>query len=192
MRGLAIAALCLASLGLAACASSRVALLPGEAGAGTGAVAVLDPKTGADRGQLTEANTEARLGGGQVTARPLTRNYDALLAVMPTPPRVFIRYFVEGTTDLSPDSAPTFDELKGAISPTSDVQSTGYTDTTGDPASNDKLSLDRAVEVRAALARDGLPVGAARVTGRGQRDLLVPTGPGVDEPRNRRVEVIVR
>ncbi len=62
----------------------------------------------------------------------------------------------------------------------------------GDAASNDKLSLDRAIEVRAALVQDGLPVANARVTGRGEREPRVPTPDDINEPLNRRVEVIVR
>ncbi len=189
MIRLALLALCVA---LGACASSRVALLSGEAGGPAGAVAAFDPATGAELGGLTEANTEARLGAGVLRPRPLTQNFDALLAVMPAPPRVFTLYFVEGTTTLTPESAATLEALRHAIGPTSDVQITGHTDTTGDAASNDKLSLDRAIEVRSALVADGLPVANARVTRRGQRELRVPTGPGVDEPANRRVEVIVR
>jgi outer membrane protein OmpA-like peptidoglycan-associated protein len=189
VRRLAILALCAA---LGGCAGPSVALLNGEGGRPVGAVAMLDPTTGVERGQLTQANTMAGLGGGAVRPRPLTANYDALLSAMPAPPQVFVLYFVEGTTQLAPESVATLDELRKAITPVSDVQITGYTDTTGDAASNDRLSLDRAVEVRAALARDGLPVGGARVTGRGERDLRVPTGDQVSEPRNRRVEVIVR
>ncbi|MGA0603782.1 OmpA family protein [Caulobacter sp. KR2-114] len=178
---------------LAGCASAgKVGLLSGESGAAAGAVAVLDPTTGAERGQLTTADTQAALDTRTVKPRPLTGDYGALLSAMPPPPQVFVLYFVEGTTTLSPDSVPTLDALRHAVSATSDVQITGYTDTTGDPASNDKLSLDRAIEVRSALAADGLPVANAKVTGRGQRDLKVPTGPGVNEPANRRVEVVVR
>ena len=178
---------------LAGCASERVALLSAEApGGSAGAVAVLDPASGAERGQLTQANTEARLGGGAVRAAPITDNFDTLLAAMPPPPQVFTLYFVEGTTQLAPDSVATLDQLRSLVTANSDVQITGYTDTTGDPASNDKLSLDRAIEVRAALVQQGLPVANARVTGRGQRDLRVPTGPGVSEPANRRAEVIIR
>ena len=99
---------------------------------------------------------------------------------------------VEGTTQLTPDSQPTLDALRKVVTPTSDVQITGHTDTTGDAASNDKLSLDRAIQVRAALVEQGLPVANAKVTGRGERDLRVPTGQGVSEPANRRVEVIIR
>jgi OOP family OmpA-OmpF porin len=127
-----------------------------------------------------------------VRAQPLKTNFDALLSAMPPPPQVFTLYFIEGTTTVAPESMATLDQLRRMVTSTSDVQITGYTDTTGDPASNDKLSLDRAIGVRAALVQQGLPVANARVTGRGQRDLRVPTGPGVSEPANRRAEVIIR
>jgi outer membrane protein OmpA-like peptidoglycan-associated protein len=196
MRRLARLAAC-AVLGaaLAACATERVVLLPAEAAGGpAGAVVVLDPATGAERGQLTTANTQTRLNAGAVRPAATNANFDALLSAMPPPVQVFTLYFNEGTTDLTPQSAPTLEQLRSAVvaAPAADVQITGYTDTTGDPDSNDRLSLDRAVGVRAALVQDGLPVASARVTGRGQRDLKVPTGPGVSEPANRRVEVIVR
>ncbi len=124
--------------------------------------------------------------------QPLKDHFDELLSAMPAPAQVFTLYFVEGTTTLVPDSVPTLEALRKAIGPTSDVQITGYTDTTGDADGNDKLSLDRATQVRAALVDQGLPVANAKVTGRGERDLKVPTGPNVSEPANRRVEVIVR
>jgi outer membrane protein OmpA-like peptidoglycan-associated protein len=181
-------ALCAA---LAGCANGHVALLNDEGG-GVGALVVIDPATGAERGQLTQANTRTALRGGQVHARPLKRNFDALLAVMPPPPKVFTLYFIEGTTQITADSAATLEDLRRAIGPTSDVQITGHTDTTGDAAINDKLSLDRATQVRATLVADGLPVADARVTGRGERELRVQTGPGVSEAANRRVEVTVR
>ena len=193
MRSFAALALCLTlSALLGACATGKVALLGAETpGGSAGAVAVFDPKTEAERGQLTQANTETSLGG-VVSPRPLTTNYDALLAAMPPPPQVFTLYFIEGTTQLASESVATLEELRKIVTPASDVQITGHTDTTGDPAGNDKLSLARAIEVRAALVQDGLPVANARVTGRGERELKVPTGPGVEEPANRRVEVIVR
>ena len=193
MRALAVLALFL-TLGvlLGGCAAGKVALLGAETpGGSAGAVAVFDPKTEAELGQLTQANTETSLGGA-VSPRPLTRNYDALLAAMPPPPQIFTLYFIEGTTELAPESVATLEALRKIVTPASDVQITGHTDTTGDPTANDKLSLARAIEVRAALVQDGLPVGNARVTGRGERELKVPTGPGVSEPANRRVEVIVR
>lgn len=189
MRRLAIA---LAAAGaLAGCATSKVSLYPDADGA-TGAVAVLDTKSEAELGALTQANTWTRLGGRTVKPQPVKNAYADLMARMPPPPRVYMLYFVEGTTDLTPESTPTLEALRQAVTEASDVQITGHTDTVGTSDSNDALSRDRATEIRAALVRQGLPVGAAKVTGRGERELRVKTADGVDEPGNRRVEVILR
>jgi outer membrane autotransporter protein len=67
----------------------------------------------------------------------------------------------------------------------------GHTDTSGTPQYNMDLSLRRAHAVAGELMRDGVPAGAISVRGFGQTDLLVPTGPGVREPQNRRVEIIL-
>ncbi len=57
---------------------------------------------------------------------------------------------------------------------------------------NLRLSLRRADAVRAALIRDGIAPAAITVHGFGDLHPLVPTGPNVREPQNRRVEVVVR
>ena len=72
------------------------------------------------------------------------------------------------------------------------VEVNGYTDTSGTPAYNQGLSLRRARAVAGELVRDGVPQSAISIQGFGQTHLLVPTGPGVREPQNRRVEIIIR
>ena len=68
----------------------------------------------------------------------------------------------------------------------------GYTDTSGTPRYNQGLSLRRAKTVAAELVRDGVPQSAIAIQGLGDTNLLVPTGAGVREPQNRRVEIIIR
>jgi outer membrane autotransporter protein len=68
----------------------------------------------------------------------------------------------------------------------------GYTDTSGTPGYNMGLSLRRAHAVAGELVRDGVPVSAIAIRGFGQTHLLMPTGAGVREPQNRRVEIILR
>ena len=67
----------------------------------------------------------------------------------------------------------------------------GYTDTSGTPQYNRRLSIRRAEAVAAALVKDGVPKSAIAVQGFGETRLLVPTGAGVREPQNRRVEIII-
>ncbi len=72
------------------------------------------------------------------------------------------------------------------------IEVNGYTDTSGSAAYNQRLSVRRAQAVGAELVRDGVPQNAITIQGFGETRLLVPTGPGVREPQNRRVEIIIR
>jgi OmpA-OmpF porin, OOP family len=71
------------------------------------------------------------------------------------------------------------------------IEVNGHTDTSGTPQYNMGLSIRRAKAVEAELVRDGVPQSAISIRGYGQTHLLVPTGPGVREPQNRRVEIII-
>jgi outer membrane protein OmpA-like peptidoglycan-associated protein len=72
------------------------------------------------------------------------------------------------------------------------IEVNGYTDTSGTPQYNHGLSVRRAQAVAAELVHDGVPRNAITAQGFGETHLLVSTGPGVREPQNRRVEIIVR
>ncbi len=178
---------------LTGCASANVTLLNDAGTAASGQVAVFDPVTGQERGALTAGDTQASLGGKALKPRPAKPGrWAELMTWTPAAPRVYVLYFVEGSTDLAPGSGPILEALRAAVTPGAEVQITGHTDTTGSPDVNDKLSLERAVEIRAALVKQGLPVENAKVVGRGERELRTPTGDNVAEPANRRVEVILR
>ena len=72
------------------------------------------------------------------------------------------------------------------------IEVNGYTDTSGTPRYNQGLSIRRAKAVAAELVKDGVPQSAIAIQGFGETHLLVPTGPGVREPQNRRVEIIIK
>jgi OOP family OmpA-OmpF porin len=72
------------------------------------------------------------------------------------------------------------------------IEVNGYTDTSGTPKYNQGLSVRRAQAVAAELVKNGVPTNAITIQGFGDTHLLVPTGPGVREPQNRRVEIIIR
>ena len=72
------------------------------------------------------------------------------------------------------------------------IEVNGYTDTSGTAKYNQGLSVRRAQAVQAELVRDGVPKNVISIQGFGDTHLLVPTGPGVREPQNRRVEIIIR
>jgi outer membrane protein OmpA-like peptidoglycan-associated protein len=72
------------------------------------------------------------------------------------------------------------------------VQVTGHTDREGSDDDNDRLSQRRAEDILAVLATEGIPAELMIAVGRGEREPLIQTADGVQEPRNRRVEVTVR
>ena len=78
----------------------------------------------------------------------------------------------------------------GAYSPPRVVVA-GYTDTVGGADANDALSVKRARVVAAALRIRGVAREAIKAQGYGERFPDVRTGDGVNEPKNRRVEIQV-
>ncbi len=182
----------------AACATgagTKVTLLDGEPGQATGAVVVLDPKSEAERGLLDAANTQAAADARKVKAAAVdAARYADLTAALPRGPTFFRLYFTEGTTNLDPGSLDEFRRMREEVAqrPGAEVQVTGHTDTVGSSADNDRLSIERARQIRSVLISQGLDPAITRATGRGERELLVPTADNVEEPKNRRVEVTVR
>jgi OOP family OmpA-OmpF porin len=99
------------------------------------------------------------------------------------------------------DRATLTDRARGIIKEAADnstrvqytrIEVNGYTDTSGTPRYNEGLSVRRARAVAAELVRNGVPQNAITAQGFGDTQLLVPTGPSVREPQNRRVEIIIR
>ena len=69
------------------------------------------------------------------------------------------------------------------------VQITGHTDTVGSDKYNMALSMRRAQATKDEMVREGLDAGSIGIEGKGFHDPLVPTGPGVREPQNRRAVI---
>ncbi len=75
---------------------------------------------------------------------------------------------------------------------TTRIEVNGYTDLSGTVAYNQKLSVRRAQTVENELVRDGVARNEISIHGYGESNPLVPTAPGVREPQNRRVEIILK
>ena len=183
---------------LTGCAHSSLVLLPDEDG-GHGQVAILESGGKAGETVVGEANSRATLGGSQPVIRPLGAgglkpNEALLVSELPPPAKSFTLYFLEGTTEMTPESLPVLDELRAEIAKRSgaEVQVTGHTDTVGNEVDNDALSQRRAEEILNLLASRGFDRSIMSAVGRGERELKAPTDDNVSSPVNRRVEVIVR
>jgi len=134
------------------------------------------------------------VGNATLPAAEVQRDFGATLSAIPARPASFLLYFVTGTDELTEESKAevqrVLDELRRR--PLPDIQVIGHTDSVGADAENDALSLQRAERLRSEMLSLGIPPARIRAAGRGEREPLVPTTDGVDEPRNRRVEINVR
>ncbi len=120
--------------------------------------------------------------------------FSATVAALPGRPATFMLYFLEGKDELTAASNTELANVLAEIKrrPEPDLLVTGHADNVGSDAFNDKLSLARAERMRELLTGRGIAAERIQVAGRGRRELLVSTGRGVAEERNRRVEISVR
>lgn len=182
------------------CASRRqvVILMPDR----DGHVGKAEVATGGGR-QLLEISHGMTVVSGRSTipsvpavADPayITATFAGALAVEPLPSEKFILFFAPESTDPVAKSKTLIPAILVAIKQRSaiSISISGHTDAVGTVPYNDKLALDRALAIRDLLIRNGVDPQRLTVSSHGKGNPLIPTPDGVAEPRNRRVEVIVR
>ena len=200
--GVVFAVLCLTLAGCATPPSTGVVLLPQDDGTPSSVRVVSAGETQ----KLAQPYARATAVQGSAMAADVTsaaaveKAYPEVFALRPAKPQRFVIYFEAGATELNPQAQQTLREaLTLAQSrPGADMVITGHSDTVGESAENDALSLHRAEQVRELLLQSELfkqqPLPAERIeaAGRGERELATPTADNVAEPSNRRVEILVR
>jgi hypothetical protein len=115
-------------------------------------------------------------------------------APAPAPARTYLVFFDWDKYNLTPRA----DQIIAQAASDSRSQTvtklevSGYTDTSGTAQYNMGLSERRAKAVAAQLVADGVPASEIEIHAYGETHLLVATGPGVREPQNRRVEIVLQ
>jgi outer membrane protein OmpA-like peptidoglycan-associated protein len=199
MRSLLLA--CALGALLAACAQPRapsrdtVVLLPEKDGRQTAVIV----HNGGKEVTLDTPYAGARTGAADVqgyksTPAEVQAAFGPALAALPPRPLSFQLYFVEGGDVFTDETKRTVERIFSEIArrPAPEIAVVGHTDRVGSDQSNDALSLRRAELVRRELISRGIAPENIQASGRGEREPLVPTAKGITEPRNRRVEIIVR
>lgn len=176
-----------------------VVLLPNEDGTSTGSLVM---RNAGGTQHLTQSYSGLKVEGADVAPSapfPIAENevkrlfQDALSGIPPAESR-FNLYFLTGGTALTPESE---EQLPAVLQAYRDRQATdvtiiGHSDTVGDRQANHDLALKRAESIRERLQSLGVAPNHIFTASHGEGDLLVPTTDEVSEPRNRRVEIIVR
>ena len=114
--------------------------------------------------------------------------------VAPTAARTYLVFFDWDRADLTDRARQIIAEAAQATTrvQVTRIEVSGHTDTSGTARYNQGLSVRRAQNVAAELVRLGVPRAAITTQGFGFSRPLVATGPGVREPQNRRVEIVLR
>lgn len=179
-------------------ALNLVVLLPDPGGRQT-TVTVTNP---AGRQELTAAMTAVRVERGNVPPTSpfgideteVRRVFGVVLDTLPPPEQHFSLLFELNTNQLTQESLATLPAILQAIRDrrSTDISVTGHTDTTGSPDENYRQALQRAQSVAAYLGTQGVDPAIVSIESHGEADLAIKTADNVEEPKNRRVEVIVR
>lgn len=116
------------------------------------------------------------------------------IKALPLEPVRFLLYFLNNSTKLTTESKPLIPEILSLVDKRDfyEISIIGHTDTTGDDEYDMSLSSARSEAVRDVLLSHGIRSGQMELRYYGKRDPVIPTGDNVREPRNRRVEVVVK
>lgn len=187
-------------LALAGCAAkgTNVVLIEDPDG-NVGRVTVSTPageQTLSKARQSTKATTSSKAPDAVrvVDQSEIDDTYGRVLKALPEPVETFILYFEAGTSNLTPESSPVPKQVLASIARhrSTDVRVYGHSDRVGTPEINQRLSMARAEAMRAILVDMGVAENIIRTSSHGEGSPLVPTADEVPEPRNRRVEILVR
>lgn len=109
----------------------------------------------------------------------------------PAPVKTFIVFFDFNKSNLTPEAVNVVGQAVKAAQQSQPVRIlvTGHTDTVGSDSYNLALSERRAMSVKNQMVADGLNATEITTVGKSFHDPLVPTGPGVREPQNRRAVI---
>lgn len=175
------------------CPADRFVLLPER----NGQVGAISLQTASTRMTIDQAYASAQADdqGLRQTSQSeadTRARYQQLLDMLPPTPQTFVVRLASGSADqLEAGSAEVLSQVRALLISwpvVPDVDIVGHTDTAGNAAQNDALSLQRAQTVARHL---DIPATRLHIAGRGERQLLVPTPDNTPEPQNRRVEITV-
>ncbi len=183
-------------IGCAAKPNLRVVLLPDQAKS-AGSVIIKSPQSEVTLDQsymAADVYEDNKIESKVLDPEAVQKQFGQALSAQPLRPVSYILYFIVEKDELTSESKMIMNKIKVELEqrPFPQIIVIGHTDRIGTDAYNDALALKRAEMVRRILIEAGFSAAGIETAGRGSRELLVPTGEGVPEPQNRRVEISIR
>lgn len=123
------------------------------------------------------------------------KRYGKILSIEPKKPKSFILYFEYGSDNLTTESLSVINEIIKEIESRKDpeVVIIGHTDSVGTKEENYTLGLRRAETTKNTILSFGIKESyISEVISHGEDDPLIPVPDETPEPKNRRVEIVVR
>lgn len=192
-----VCAVLLLALLLGGCGRETVVLLPMPDGRPS--AVVVTPKQGPQvvleqPGNAVDVSGNTAGNAYSLSEERIQKRFGSVLTALPDAAEHFLLYFQSGTTEMLPDSRALLPKVLESIKArhSTDVSVVGHADREGNPKWNYTVSQNRAQAVSALLKKMGVDPEIMEITSHGEGNPLVPTPDNVAEPRNRRVEVIVR
>jgi outer membrane protein OmpA-like peptidoglycan-associated protein len=184
---------------LSGCAKqTKVVLLPDP----SGTVGKLTVTSDAGSVDITKALEATTIKGRQsapstpviLSERDVQKEFSEALQSLPDQPVHFILYFMRDSNNLTEASANLIPEVLETIHKreSENISVIGHTDTAGNPEYNLRLSTLRAQAIADILKEKGVKSSNIKATSHGENNPLIPTKDNVNEPKNRRVEIVVR
>lgn len=198
-RYLQLSVLCVILLTCCGCAKKTTVVLLSDPDGNIGHLTVANAGGTVDINHHAEATvvtsrdsrpgTPATMAEGQIAAQ-----FSEVLAMVPPQPIHFLLYFQTGSTDLTPESQALLPRIFERIASlkSQHISVIGHSDTAGNRDNNLRLSKERATAVSRLLIQEGVPEQQIAITSHGEENPVIKTADDVAEPRNRRVEVIVK
>ena len=175
----------------AAIGAAAGALIGAATGGSAGQSAVIGGVVGAVAGNLWSKNMEDKRKAMEAatagTGIEVARTQDNQLQVnVPSD-----LSFDIGRADIKPALRPVLDQFAQGLDPKMRVRIVGHTDSTGNDAINDPLSVQRATSVRNYLSNRGVDPARTEVQGRGSREPVADNTTPEGRAQNRRVAIVV-
>jgi len=129
-----------------------------------------------------------------VTDQQLRRDFGAVMAARPLLPEHYLIYFEKSSSRLTATSLATLKTIiaRARLFSALEVTVVGHTDTRGNANTNFELGLQRARSFAEILQAQGLNAVSLEVSSDGENSPLITTPDNTTEPRNRRIEVMLR